>query len=362
MKMNKLLVLLVVVVMAGLLVGFDDHNAVTDTFKSIPENLPKIDDVDTERVPTSGIRVPAEWETHAATWMQWPNRWESKMRPAFADIINIIQAYEPVHLLTSSEREKAEAEQFLLEKGVTDTNITWHIVPVDNAWMRDNGPIYVTDGKDIWIQNWKFDAWGGNFGNDVLYGNDNRAPDYVGEYLGMVVEGHQDYVLEKGNLEFNGAGILVLSWDCQNDRNPGMTQSEHDAILKDAFGVTQIIWAFGHWPGERTTGHIDATARFADANTLVIADYEAPIDFDGLAAAAEEIGLKVVRYSGDLNWLVGNGFILAMGEGDAYDILLKSQLKSLFPGRDVFLIDASTIANAGGGIHCVTNDQPALEK
>lgn len=115
-------------------------------------------------VSDNRIRVPAEWETHAATWMQWPGQWEESMRPAFAEIIKVVQAYEPVHLLTSSETERAEAGQFLADRGVPADNITWHIVPVDNSWMRDNGPIYVTDGNKIWIQNWKFDAWGGNFG------------------------------------------------------------------------------------------------------------------------------------------------------------------------------------------------------
>lgn len=309
----------------------------------------------------SGLRVPAEWEPHAATWMQWPNQYEANMRLAFAEIIAVIQRYEPVHLLAGSETEKSEAMQFLSQNGVADSNITWHITPIDNAWMRDNGPIYVTDGKDTWIQNWKFDAWGGNFGSDVTSEYDNRVPSYVGEYLDVTVEDRQDYVLEKGNLEFNGAGILALGWDCQDDRNPGLTQAEHEAILKKAFGVTQILWAYGHWEGEGTTGHIDATARFADANTLAIADYEGPIDFDGLAAAAEEIGLDVVRYSGDLNWLVGNGFLLAKSEGSAYDKTLKPQLESLFPDRDVYMIDVESIAEAGGGIHCVTNDQPVVE-
>ncbi len=362
--MKKMTISLFVLLIAGFLVGFDDFRSAFDAINSKSEsenvNEPNIDKQVSNQVSSTGIRVPAEWETHAATWMQWPNRWEANMRPAFAEVINIIQAYEPVHLLTSSQAEKAEAEKFLSDRGVPDTNITWHIVPVDNAWMRDNGPIYVTDGTDIWIQNWKFDAWGGNFGGDVPYANDNRIPTYVGEHLGLVVENHQDYVLEKGNLEFNGAGILVLGWDCQDDRNPGMTQAEHEAILKEAFGVTQILWAYGHWKGEGTTGHIDATARFVNAETLVVADYKAPIDFDGLAEDAEKIGLNVIRYDGDMNWLVGNGFVVAMGEGNAYDKEFESQLESFFPGRDAYLIDGTTIANAGGGIHCITNDQPAL--
>ena len=128
----------------------------------------------------------------------------------------------------------------------------------------------------------------------------------------------------------------------------------------EALGVTEILWAYGHWPGEGTTGHIDGTARFINENTLVIADYKGPIDFDGLAADAEEIGLKVVRFDGDVNWLVGNGFVVAMGEGSEYDKVWKSQLEDMFPGREIFMIDGRPIAGAGGGIHCVTNDQPAF--
>jgi agmatine deiminase len=310
--------------------------------------------------PNSATRVPAEWEPHAATWMQWPGQWEAQMRPAFANIIKVVQDYEPVHLLTSSPSEQAAAQQFLDTYEVPATNLTWHIVPIDNSWLRDNGPVYVTDDSDLWIQNWQFDAWGGNFGADIPYVNDNKIPAYIGQRLGMRVEDHLDYILERGNLEFNGADTLVLNWDCQDDRNPGLEQAEHEAILTAAFGVSHIIWAYGHHPEDGTTGHIDGTARFVDRHTLVVADYEGSTTERELAIAAEAAGLTVIRYPGDPNWLVGNGFVAAMASGDSStDAQLKAQLESLFPDRDIYMIDASAIADAGGGIHCVTNDQPA---
>ncbi len=311
-----------------------------------------------QAVESQALRVPAEWQPHAATWMQWPGVWEAEMRPEFARIIDVIQDYEPVHLLTSTPSEKAAAEQFLYAHGVPDTNITWHIIPVDNSWMRDNGPVYLRNDTEIWLQNWRFDAWGGNFGADIPYHNDNLVPPQVADHLGIAVEDRQDYVLERGNLEFNGAGTLVLNWDCQDDRNPGMTQAEHEAMLIEAFGLTRVIWAYGHYPEDGTTGHIDGTARFVDRDTIAIADYGSPIELD-LAAACEAAGLEVVWYPGDPNWLVGNGFVAAMSSGnEATDTVLRSQLESLFPGRDVHMLDASTIASSGGGIHCVTNDQP----
>ncbi|MGR5147114.1 agmatine deiminase family protein [Photobacterium alginatilyticum] len=310
---------------------------------------------------TTNVRVPAEWEPQAAVWMQYPDQWEANMRPAFARVVSVIQKYQPVHMLTRTEEERDQAKQLMASLGVAEANLEWHVVPIDNAWMRDNGPIYVTDGTSAWVQNWGFNAWGGNFGGDVGYTKDNLIPDYVAKQLNVKSEQYLDYILEKGNVEVNGEGILVINWDCQDNRNPGMTQQEHEAILKEKLGVHTIIWAFGHYPGEGTTGHIDGTARFVNNNTLVVTVLDDSKTDDLLVSDAEAAGLNVLRYDGNPNWLVGNGFVAAMAdEQTQYNASLKTQLESFYPGRDVFLIETSDIANAGGGIHCVTNDQPVI--
>jgi len=289
------------------------------------------------------------------------------MRPAFAEIIGVIQQYEPVHLLTASASQQAAAEQLLEDHGVPLTNLTWHLIPTDSSWMRDNGPIYVTDGATTWVEDFRFDAWGGNFGGHIPYGNDDVVPGQVASYLGIECVQHPDYVLEKGNLEFNGVDTLVLNWDCQDDRNPGLTEAEHEQILTQTFGLTRVIWAYGHHPQDGTTGHIDGIARFVDADTIAIADSDWGADIEEpLAAACEAAGLEVVRIDcpGEadyMNWLVGNGFVAAMAFGDtADDAAARAQLEALFPGRTVHMLDASTLWAAGGGIHCVTNDQPVL--
>ena len=309
----------------------------------------------------SKFRVPAEWETHAATWMQWPGSWETSLRQNFADIIKVVSTYEPMHLIVENLHELDGARSYLRKAGVDLENVTWHVAPTDNAWMRDNGPIYVTDGKKTVVQDYAFDAWGGNFGRDVTSAKDDKIPAYVAKHLGAVRVDRGDYVVEKGNLEFNGKGTLVLNWDCQADRNPGMSKSAHEAYLKQAFGVQKIVWAYGADPQDGTTGHIDGTARFVDARTLVVADYYQTPTEDRLAADAKAAGLSVVRYEGDVNWLVGNGFVLAASSGDRrHDKTLAAQLEGLFPDREVHLIDAETIAKSGGGIHCLTNDQPLI--
>ena len=314
-------------------------------------------------VQADNHRVPAEWEPHAATWMQWPSEFEANMRPAFADIIKVVSQHEPMHLLVNSDDDAQSAKNFLDQRGLNPAAIQWHITPIDNAWMRDNGPIYVKRNEETRVQNWSFDAWGGNFGKEVGYENDDQIPNTVAEYLELLTEQRESYILEKGNIEVNGEGLLVINWDCQDDRNPGMSQEEHEAILKEALGVNTILWAYGHDPEDGTTGHIDGIARLADKDTLVIADWtpdnRSHIETD-LAVDAKALGLNVIWYEGDVNWLVGNGFVAAMADDDpSHTQILKTQLESLFPNRAIYMINAKSISEGGGGgIHCVTNDQP----
>lgn len=321
---------------------------------------------------TPAIRVPAEWEPHAATWVQWADDYEVDVLIAFANFIKVVQQYEPVHLVLNEKFKEYEAEtkQILKNNGVADENINYHSMPIDNSWMRDNGPIYVTDGTKTWIQNWKFNGWGGGFEGEqwgyeagsTPYTDDNLIPAKVAEYLGIEVADHLDYVLEKGNIEVNGKGVLVINWDCQAHRNPGLTKEQHEEILKKNLGATKIIWAYGYHKEDGTIGHIDGFARFISENEIVIADFFNEPNWDredNLAKACKAEGIKVYRYDGSLNWLVGNGFVVAMGE-KGYNDKLKAELEQFFPDRDIYMIDAEAIGKQGGGIHCVTNDQPAF--
>ena len=317
-----------------------------------------IDNNDKIFAKNENVRIPAEWEKHKATWLQWPTRHDTPMQQAFSDIIKIVKQYEPVNLIANSETDKQQGIDYLTNKSINQDNIKWYVFPTDNSWLRDNGPIYVTNGEKIWIQNWRFDGWGSSFGGDVDFDNDNLIPIKMAEVLGVEVEDRQGYVLEKGNVEINSKGLLLINWDCQNQRNPNFTKEQHELILKNAMGVKDIIWSYGHYSDDGTTGHIDGIARFVNDNTVFIPDYGSKIEND-MQKACEAKGLKVVIYPGDPNWLVGNGFVVAMGANNNEQ--MKVLLQQYFPNRDIHFIDGSIIAKNGGGIHCVTNDQPFFE-
>ena len=58
-----------------------------------------------------GLRLPAEWEPHAATWVAWPhnrNSWPGNFEAArmqFAHMARTIAEYEPVHILAGTDGE-----------------------------------------------------------------------------------------------------------------------------------------------------------------------------------------------------------------------------------------------------------------
>ena len=347
-----------------------------------PQSYPAV------KAPTER-RVPAEWEPQEAIWLQWPGEWEKTYEQAFAAFSCIIIQYEKLHVLYQSPQVLRQARAALLNAGCNPDHalITWHDIPNDSAWMRDNGPVFVEEGSEMRVQNWQFDAWGGRFGSDIPYDLDNLVPRRVAAYLSMPVD-EVSVVHERGNLEFNGVDTVILNWSALGDaaRNPEYTRIQAEADLKHWFGVSRVVFVEGVPAGDRTNGHIDGIARFIATDTVVVgqcttASVCKPGDgktgslLDRVAAVISDAGLTVIREPMEgfaeiegqqvdtnyLNWLVGNGFVITTGYGDeSLDNAAKVRLQNYFPGRDVYVLPMLKSWAAGGGVHCHTNDQPAL--
>jgi agmatine deiminase len=344
--------------------------------------------------PTEGRWVPAEWDPQQAVWLQWPRWYERTYERTFAEMVATILAYEDVHVLVHDSATATSARQALLQVGVDEAvlqgtttpggfTLTWHDIPNDSAWMRDNGPRYVVEDGALRIQDWGFDAWGGAFG-PVPYADDDAVPAEVGAALGLPVD-VVELVHERGDLEFNGRDTVILNWTVIGDpaRNPGLTRDAAIEAMEQRFGVSRVVLIEGQPSGDLTGGHVDGIARFIDHARVVVADCSStsacqPGDgddeiYDAAAASLAEAGLEVIRWpfqaavthrgqtfdTDYMNWLVGNGFVITVGfDHVEADAAARAQLEAWFPGRDVHVIEALDSWVAGGGIHCHTNDQP----
>ena len=319
----------------------------------------------TDKVEGAQRRMPAEWEPQGAIWLQWPQSWEgAQVQTAFVGIIEVIAEYEDVHLLVNDEGDRQRALDALT--GADASRLELHVIATDSSWMRDNGPRYVEIDGEMVLQNWEFDAWGSGTEEGWPFANDNAVPNAVAEVLGLPVE-QVSMIHERGDLEVNGVDTAMINWSVVSHRNPGSTREALTAALEEALGVDSVIWVEGFDPVDVTRGHVDGMARFVAEDTVLVGQDGTQL-MDQIAAqiAEQRPDLTVERLVAQdaalfLNFLVGNGFVLVgTSSDDAQDAIARSVLEQTFPGRDVRFVNVDALWANGGGIHCVTNDQPVL--
>ncbi len=69
--------------------------------------------------------------------------------------------------------------------------------------------------------------------------------------------------------------------------------------------------------------------------------------------------VHIVKAASYANYLVTNGLVIAPGYGDqTKDAATASVLKTAYPGREIVQIDPTPLNYAGGGIHCLIQQQP----
>lgn len=319
----------------------------------------------TDKVEGDERRMPAEWEPQAAIWLQWPQPWEgNQVQAAFVHIIEVITEYEDVRLVVNNEGDRERALDALVD--ADQDRLQLHVIPTDSSWMRDNGPRYVEVDGELVLQNWEFDAWGSGESNDWPYDHDNAVPDAVAELLALPVE-QVSMIHERGDLEVNGTDTAMVNWSVVSHRNPDNTREELTAAFQEALGVESVIWAEGYDPIDITRGHIDGMARFVSEDTILVGQ-DGGLLMNRVAdqIAEQRPDLQIERldaYDAALfmNFLVGNGFVLVgTSEDDDQDAEAQDVLAQLFPDRDIRFVNVDALWANGGGIHCVTNDQPVM--
>lgn len=336
-------------------------------------------------LPPRGARfhMPAEWQAHARCWMAWPCRteiWEEALeaaRHAYAAVARAVRRFEPVSMLARPE----EAEQAAVLCGPQV-----EIVPaaLDDSWMRDSGPTFVVDDRgEVAGVDWRFNAWGGKYAS---YEHDAAVAGFVLERLGLR-RFAAPLVLEGGSIHVDGQGSLLTTEQCllNPNRNPSLDRAAIEERLAAALGVSNFIWLGGGLQDDETDGHVDNVACFAapgvvlalssddpdDANYAVLQDNVARLraarDAAGRSFEVITIEQPAARWHADvrlslsyINFYIANGGIVMPSFDDPLrDAAAFATLREVFRGREIVQLPALDIVRGGGGIHCITQQQPA---
>lgn len=328
---------------------------------------------------------PAEWEAHRRTWMCWPVRTECfggaqgilRAKQAYARVARAISAFEPV-TLAARPQEMAEARL------ATGGKVEVVEMALDDSWARDFGPSFLTNGKgQLSGVQWVFNAWGQKY---HPYTNDATFARRVLESMGAPVY-RAPLVCEGGALHADGNGTVLTTEQCllNPNRNPSRTRCEVEDILKSYLGARKVIWLGAGFSDTETDGHIDNIACFAGPGRVILGipasrthpDYTAVQDAtarlrdarDAQGRELEIISLPQPKkqrqsWSGRLlamsyvNFYLANGAVIMPAFDDANDENARAILAQCFPGRDIMQIDALDILQGGGGIHCITQQEP----
>jgi agmatine deiminase len=325
------------------------------------------------------LRMPAEWAPHERTLMCWPAResmWQERFAQAQADhaeVANAIAAFEPV-LMAADPRFVTEARRLCGE------NVDVVEIPLDDSWARDSGPIFVTgDGGERAGVQFGFNGWGEKF---RPYDEDARFATRALEQLGEQRRDATHFVLEGGSITVDGEGTLITTEQClfEEHRNPGLGRAEIEAELRAQLGVERVIWlGLGLVEDDDTDGHVDNVCAFVEPGKVVLQTVtdEANPNFapsrDNLRRL-RDAGLEVVELSwlpyvdGEqpptvvpyTNFYLCNGGLIVPVRGEETDADALALLASLYPGREAVAVAGETLALGGGGVHCITQQVPAV--
>ncbi|MEV0114981.1 agmatine deiminase family protein [Streptomyces sp. NPDC050844] len=337
-----------------------------------------------EDTAAKGLRMGAEWESHARTFMSWPaleSVWEEDLTYVREDIARIARAigeYEYVVMMARPDHLKAAQKACGRDVEVIP-------LAVDDLWARDTVPVFVEQDGKVTGVDFNFNGWG----DKQEHTNDGRVGQtLLSEY--DIPRRKAPLVAEGGSFETDGEGTLLITESSivNDNRNRGKSRDQIEAELKQTLGIKKVIWLAGVRGQDITDAHVDSLVRFTAPGVVLLdrAHRDTPADSWSRAAdQAKSVLSKATDAQGrpfeiidlpqpDLYEITGEGddfvstyanfyvandsvFLPEFGDRKA-DKRAKSILQEHFPKRDIVQINIDTIASGGGGIHCATHDEP----
>jgi len=268
----------------------------------------------------STLRMPAEWEPHAATWLAWPHYrddWPGKFEPVpwvYAEIIRHLARHERVELIVNNAVSEKRTRKVLEKANALNDQVRFHRWPTNRVWTRDSGCTFVRVGTGLGpvragqrpapthvgtaalgrpserssatsrlaALTWRFNAWAkySNYRQDEKIGS--LMAKSAGAHEIPAMFGKTRVVLEGGSIDVNGQGTLLTTEECllskTQQRNPTMKRTDYEKIFAEYLGIKNVIWLGSGIAGDDTHGHVDDITRFVSPDTAVTAVESDPKD------------------------------------------------------------------------------------
>jgi agmatine deiminase len=339
-------------------------------------------------------RMPAETAQHERTWMAFPREGitlgddaaeREEGYAAWTAVAHAVAQFEPLTMVVDpSELDRA--------RRMLSSEIEILEAPLDEFWMRDFGPTFVVDDERpgvLGAVDWIFNGWGAPAWAE--WKKSAEIARFVADRVGAELVSSV-LVNEGGGIHVDGEGTVLLTETVQLDpnRNPYADRARVEAELARTIGATHAIWLprglTRDYDDFGTNGHVDIVATIPSPGTLLLHSQDNPghPDFEvsrELRALLSETTDAAGRpwnivdlpapetlrdHEGFVDWsyvnhLVVNDGVIACGFGEERaDAAAREILAAAYPGRRVVTVDSRPIFARGGGIHCITQQQPLL--
>ena len=345
----------------------------------------------------NGFRMPAEWEPQNSVWIAWPyNRsdWPGLYQfipGVILEIIKKISKDQKVNLIVSKDVKNIKK----LVKLNRIKSINYHYIKTDRIWLRDSGPIFITNkiDKKKLILNFSFNGWS-KYSN---YKNDNKINDSISKITNfkkidpiVKKEGKiKKIIMEGGAFDINGSGSILLTEECLlskiQQRNKNFKKKDYEELFNKYLNIKNFIWLKKGIIGDDTHGHVDDITRFVSRNTIMTAvennkkdkNYKNLIEnFKILKKSRCEEGkkFKIIKVpmpspiyientrvpASYMNFYICNKkVILPIFKVKEDNVAIKI-FKKHFRNRKIETIDCSKLIWGFGAIHCMTQQEPKI--
>jgi len=322
------------------------------------------------------FRLPADWELADVLLLGCDELVEHHQR-TFTDLVAAVRGDVTLVGMVADEQRLRSARQALLEAGLPDDSVRFLILRTNTSCVRDYGPLSVraSDGAIALI--------------DMEYPSrqdmksrraDDLAPVHLGRILGLPVVS-VPLRADGGALLTNGEGLCAASTALLADNvSRGYDRADVSRILTDCAGLRRIVF-LEPLQGE-TTGHVDLFVCFLAADLVVVAQCDPATDAVSArrldAAAAKLASLQTShgpmrvrrvpmppkrngKWRTYTNVLLAGDKLLVPVYSNVEPSLQRQVLdiyRRLMPGRTIIGINADTLAQTGGALHCIALNLP----